>query len=82
MLSRLNICSKESVVRQYDHEVQGTSVIKPLIGDVEQFASLEAFLESPGVLAEAFPDLYGRLSAYLHLDPRQWSARLNEATAS
>lgn len=45
-------------------------------------ASLEAFLESPGVLAEAFPDLYERLSDYLHLDPRQWSARLNDATAS
>jgi len=32
MLPRLNICSKESVVRQYDHEVQGGSVIKPLVG--------------------------------------------------
>ena len=32
MLSRLNICSKESVVRQYDHEVQGGSVVKPLVG--------------------------------------------------
>jgi len=32
MLSRLNICSKESVVRQYDHEVQGGSVIKPMVG--------------------------------------------------
>jgi phosphoribosylformylglycinamidine synthase len=32
MLSRLNICSKEAVVRQYDHEVQGGSVIKPLTG--------------------------------------------------
>jgi phosphoribosylformylglycinamidine synthase len=32
MLARLNICSKESVVRQYDHEVQGGSVIKPLTG--------------------------------------------------
>jgi phosphoribosylformylglycinamidine synthase II len=32
MLSRLNICSKESVVRQYDHEVQGGSIIKPLVG--------------------------------------------------
>jgi phosphoribosylformylglycinamidine synthase len=32
MLSRLNICSKEPVVRQYDHEVQGGSVIKPLVG--------------------------------------------------
>jgi len=34
ILSRLNICSKESVVRQYDHEVQGGSVIKPLTGIV------------------------------------------------
>jgi phosphoribosylformylglycinamidine synthase subunit PurSL len=32
MLARLNICSKESVVRQYDHEVQAGSVIKPLVG--------------------------------------------------
>jgi len=32
ILSRLNICSKETVVRQYDHEVQGGSVIKPLCG--------------------------------------------------
>ncbi|WP_029897336.1 AIR synthase-related protein [Desulfohalovibrio reitneri] len=32
MLSRLNVCSKESVVRQYDHEVQGGSVIKPMVG--------------------------------------------------
>jgi len=32
MLGRLNICSKETVVRQYDHEVQGGSVVKPLCG--------------------------------------------------
>lgn len=32
MLRRLNICSKESVVRQYDHEVQGGSVVKPMVG--------------------------------------------------
>jgi phosphoribosylformylglycinamidine synthase len=32
LLARQNICSKESVVRQYDHEVQGGSVIKPLVG--------------------------------------------------
>ncbi|MCX5804439.1 MAG: phosphoribosylformylglycinamidine synthase subunit PurS [Proteobacteria bacterium] len=32
MLKRWNICSKEYVVRQYDHEVQGGSVIKPLTG--------------------------------------------------
>jgi len=32
MLSRLNICSKEFVSAQYDHEVQGTSILKPLQG--------------------------------------------------
>ncbi len=32
MLGRLNICSKEYVVRQYDHEVQGRSAIKPMVG--------------------------------------------------
>jgi phosphoribosylformylglycinamidine synthase subunit PurSL len=32
MLGRLNICSREYVIRQYDHEVQGGSVIKPMVG--------------------------------------------------
>lgn len=32
MLGRLNVCSKEYIIRQYDHEVQGGSVIKPLMG--------------------------------------------------
>jgi phosphoribosylformylglycinamidine synthase len=32
LLSSLNIASKEWVIRQYDHEVQGGSVIKPLVG--------------------------------------------------
>jgi phosphoribosylformylglycinamidine synthase subunit PurSL len=32
MLGRLNVCSKEAWVRQYDHEVQGTSVVKPFVG--------------------------------------------------
>jgi phosphoribosylformylglycinamidine synthase subunit PurSL len=32
MLSRPNICSKNWIARQYDHEVQGGSVIKPLVG--------------------------------------------------
>jgi phosphoribosylformylglycinamidine synthase len=32
LLGSLNIASKEWVIRQYDHEVQGGSVIKPLVG--------------------------------------------------
>jgi phosphoribosylformylglycinamidine synthase len=34
LLSRLNICSKESVVRRYDHEVQAGTIVKPLVGVV------------------------------------------------
>jgi phosphoribosylformylglycinamidine synthase len=32
LLASLNICSKESIVRRYDHEVQGGSVVKPFTG--------------------------------------------------
>ncbi|ODT77933.1 hypothetical protein ABS71_02265 [bacterium SCN 62-11] len=32
LLSSPNICSRQGLIRQYDHEVQGTSVIKPLVG--------------------------------------------------
>ncbi|MCF8027246.1 MAG: phosphoribosylformylglycinamidine synthase subunit PurS [Desulfobacteraceae bacterium] len=43
LLARPNICSREWIIRQYDHEVQGTSVIKPLVGadrDVNSDASV------------------------------------------
>jgi phosphoribosylformylglycinamidine synthase len=32
ILASLNVCSKEWIIRQYDHEVQGGSVVKPLVG--------------------------------------------------
>jgi phosphoribosylformylglycinamidine synthase len=32
MLGRPNICDRSWIARQYDHEVQGSSVIKPLVG--------------------------------------------------
>jgi phosphoribosylformylglycinamidine synthase len=32
ILSSLNVCSKEWIIRQYDHEVQSGSVVKPLVG--------------------------------------------------
>ena len=39
ILSRYNVCSKESVIRQYDHEVQAGTVVKPMVG---------AFNDGPG----------------------------------
>jgi phosphoribosylformylglycinamidine synthase len=32
ILGSWNVCSKEWVIRQYDHEVQGGSALKPLVG--------------------------------------------------
>ncbi len=51
MLSRLNICSKEYLIRQYDHEVQGGSVVKPLVG-VEQDAPADSAVLRPVLNSE------------------------------
>lgn len=32
ILHSLNVCSKHWIIRQYDHEVQGGSAVKPLVG--------------------------------------------------
>jgi phosphoribosylformylglycinamidine synthase subunit PurSL len=32
ILSSWNVCSKEWIIRQYDHEVQGRTILKPLVG--------------------------------------------------
>ncbi len=44
LLSSFDICSKEYVVRQYDHEVQGGSVVKPLTGAMNDGPSDAAVL--------------------------------------
>ena len=70
MLKRPNICSKEWVCRQYDHEVQGTSVIKPLVGadrDVPSDAAvIRPVLTSPKglVFSQALIPMYSAIDAY------------------
>jgi phosphoribosylformylglycinamidine synthase len=70
MLGRLNICSKESVVRQYDHEVQGGSVVKPLTG-VENDGPSDAAVLRPVldtfagiVVANGICPRYGDIDTY------------------
>ncbi|MHB9155003.1 MAG: phosphoribosylformylglycinamidine synthase subunit PurL [Endomicrobiales bacterium] len=48
LLSSLNICSREWIIRQYDHEVQGQTVVKPLQGN-------SLFLQGPGDAAVIWP---------------------------
>jgi len=69
MLARPNLCSKEYVVRQYDHEVQAGSVIKPLIGVAADVHS-DATVTRP--LLDSFSGAalsHGILPWYGDLDP-------------
>jgi len=45
LLSDPNVASKENLVRQYDHEVQGLSVVKPFVGVGEDAPSDGAVLK-------------------------------------
>ncbi len=51
ILARPNVCSKEWISRQYDHEVQGTSVIKPLVG-ANQDVNTDAAVIRPVLASE------------------------------
>jgi phosphoribosylformylglycinamidine synthase len=70
LLARPNICSKEWITRQYDHEVQGSSVIKPLVGkdqDVNSDACvIRPVLNSKSALAfsQALIPMYSAIDAY------------------
>jgi len=67
LLSRLNICSKEYVIRQYDHEVQGGSVIKPLACDGPSDAAvIRPLLDSMEgvVVANGICPRYGDIDTY------------------
>ena len=69
-MGSLNICSRESVIRQYDHEVKGRTIVKPLMGATGQapqdaavvrfnFESWEGVAVSNGIIPR-----YGDLDAY------------------
>lgn len=70
ILSSWNVCSKEWVIRQYDHEVQGGSVLKPLVGarnDGPGDASITAPVYGSRrgiVLSNGMNPLYGDIDPY------------------
>jgi len=70
MLSRINIASKEWIERQYDHEVQGGSVVKPYLGQDNDILSDAAVIRP---LLDSFEGLaiaaginpkYSKIDAY------------------
>ena len=70
VLSSWNVCSKEWIIRQYDHEVQGGSVLKPLLGeenDGPQDASVTRpiFSSNKGIaLSNGINPNYGDIDPY------------------
>ena len=47
LLSSPNICSKDWVIRQYDHEVRGATVVKPLHGKIGSYTHGDAAVVKP-----------------------------------
>ncbi len=70
MMARPNICSKEWIARQYDHEVQGGSIVKPLVGKKRNIPSdaalIRPVLKSPKglVFSQALLPWYSKIDAY------------------
>lgn len=72
MLALPNVRSKEDVIRRYDHEVQGGTLVKPLVGvrshgpgDAAVIRPLDAAERWEGVaLGSAFNPAYGQLDPY------------------
>ncbi|MCP4395915.1 MAG: phosphoribosylformylglycinamidine synthase, partial [bacterium] len=70
LIGSLNICSRENVIRRYDHEVKGKTVVKPLMGPEGKapqdaavmrldFDSYEGIAISNGIIPR-----YGDIDAY------------------
>ncbi|MFC1495098.1 phosphoribosylformylglycinamidine synthase subunit PurS [Thermodesulfobacteriota bacterium] len=70
LLARPNICSKNWIARQYDHEVQGGSIIKPLVGSGRDIpgdaAVVNPVLDSPGGIAvsQTLNPFYSKIDTY------------------
>lgn len=69
MLSRLNICSKEFIATQYDHNVQGSAVLGPIQGPGRVYADTtitKPVLTSPRgvVLSQGLAPRYSDIDTY------------------
>ncbi len=70
ILGSWNVCSKEWVIRQYDHEVQGGSVLKPLVGKDNDGPGDAAIirpvldLEMGVIVANGINPRYGEIDPY------------------
>jgi phosphoribosylformylglycinamidine synthase len=70
LMGRLNICSDEYKARQYDHEVKGLSVVKPLVGKCRDVFSdatvtmIEQLSKEGVILSEGILPRYSDIDTY------------------
>ena len=74
VLGSPNVSSREWIVRQYDHEVQGTSVVKPLVGAREDGPGDAAVLQPLPSSARGLAIACGANPRYGVLDPAAMAA--------
>lgn len=75
LLSSNNICSRESIIRQYDHEVKGKTIVKPLMSGNTRISPQDAavirldFESYKGIAVSC-----GIMPKYGDIDPYEMSA--------
>ncbi|MCB9497116.1 MAG: phosphoribosylformylglycinamidine synthase [Fibrobacteria bacterium] len=80
LLGSWNICSKEPWVRQYDHEVQGQSVVKPFTGARNDGPSDAAVLQPVPTSAKGLVVAHGIAPRYADIDAEAMTeASIDEA---
>ncbi len=86
MLGRLNICSKEFIATQYDHNVQGTAVLGPLQGPGRVYGETSIsrpVLRSPKgvVLSQGLAPRYSDIDTY-HMAANSLDMAVRNAVAA
>lgn len=74
LLGSLNICSRENVIRQYDHEVKGKTTIKPLMGPLGKAPQDAGVMRIDFSGFDGIAIANGILPRYGDIDPYQMSA--------
>ncbi|MCX7857240.1 MAG: phosphoribosylformylglycinamidine synthase subunit PurS [Deltaproteobacteria bacterium] len=83
VLKRWNVCSKEYVVRQYDHEVQAQTIIKPLVGNENDGPSDASVLKPDPESNEAIVISHGICPKFSEFDTYHMAAcAITEAIAN
>jgi phosphoribosylformylglycinamidine synthase len=74
LLGTLDICSREPVIRQYDHEVKGRTIVKPLMGRKGQAPQDAAVMRLDFDSWVGLAISHGIAPRYVDLDPYEMSA--------